>query len=62
MAVASGSELFLKGGIELQQKELPCEFKFDYLSMKLAWKFQLKNQLSTYPEISWIYPNINFCY
>ena len=50
------------GGIKLQKKEMLNEFRFNYLSIKIAWKFQLKNKLSIYPETAWNYPKINFHY
>ena len=62
LGVTSGQNCFETEGIKLQEKEMPCEFKFNYLSMKIAWKFQLKNQLSIYPEITWNDPNVNFHY
>ena len=40
------------GGIKLQKKEMLNEFRFNYLSIKIAWKFQLKDQFSIYPEIT----------
>ena len=60
LGVTSGSELFWKGGIKLQKKEMSCEFRLNYLSMKIPWKRRLKNQLSIYPEITWNYPKKTF--
>ena len=42
----------------MQEKEMPFEFVSNCLSTKITWKFQLKNQLLIYPEITWKYPNI----
>ena len=62
LGVTSGSELFWNRRNRTAKKEILCAFRFNYLLMNIAWKFQLKNQLSIYPEISRNYPNINFHY
>ena len=36
LGVTSGQNCFETEGIKLQEKEMPCEFKFNYLSMKIA--------------------------
>ena len=50
LGVTSGSELFWNRINRAARKgnaiAMQCEFRFNYLSMKIAWKFQLKRQLS----------------
>ena len=36
LGVTSGSDCFETGGIELREKEMPCEFRFNYFSVKIA--------------------------
>ena len=37
-----GTFCFERERIELWEKEMACEFGFNYLSTKFEWKFQLK--------------------
>ena len=46
LGVTQGQNCFETEGIKLQEKEMPCEFRFIYFSTKIARKFQLKNQIS----------------
>ena len=60
LGATSGSKLLWNRRDQTERKEIAIWIGFNYLSTKITWKFQLKNQLSIYPEITWNYPNINF--
>ena len=44
LGITSGSELFRnrRNQTAKKKKEMPCEFRLNYLSMKMAQTFQLK--------------------
>ena len=52
LGVTSGSELIWNRRNQNEKKGMSCEFRFNYLLMEIAWNFQLKKQLSIYPEIT----------
>ena len=63
LGVTSGSELVWnrrEWTVRKRDKGMTCEFGSNYLSTKIAWKFQLKKQLSIYSEVIWNYANISF--
>ena len=50
--LSQGPDCFETRGIKLKEKKMVYEFGFNYLSTKIAFIFQLKNQFSIYPEVT----------